>query len=73
LQSGVHTVITLEGSTLFIDAVGLGKFELLAETSSSFTIKGANASLEFKVDEKGFVKAFVLLQSGGKMEAKKVE
>jgi len=72
LTSGVHTVITLESGNLYIEAVGLGKFELLAESTSSFEIKGVDASLEFIIDNTGAIKGFNLLQSGGKMEAKRV-
>lgn len=72
LTSGVHTVITLESSNLFIEAVGLGKFELLAQSTSSFNIKGVDASIEFIDDNAGVAIGFYLLQSGGKMKASRV-
>ncbi len=73
LQTGVHTVITVEGGRLYIEAIGLGKFELLPESASTFTVKGADASVEFRMNSSGIVKAFDLVQSAGRMEAKRVD
>lgn len=68
---GFFIQVSIEGNKIYIQATGQEKEEIFAENESNFFLKTVDATIEF-VNISGKVTGMILNQ-GGKYEAKKVE
>ncbi|HSO77847.1 MAG TPA: serine hydrolase, partial [Bacteroidales bacterium] len=64
IQQGFTITVTAEGTRLFAQATGQGKFELFAESESKFYVKVVDAQLGFFRDDAGKVSKIILYQGG---------
>jgi CubicO group peptidase (beta-lactamase class C family) len=71
LAPSFSITITLENGRLFAQATGQPKFEIFAESETSFFLKVVDAQLEFQKDAAGTVTGLVLHQAGRNMPGKK--
>jgi CubicO group peptidase (beta-lactamase class C family) len=71
LQPGFDIVVTREGSQLFGQATGQGKFELFPKSDHEFFLKVVEAQVTFNVKDDGTVEQLILHQGGMDMPAKK--
>ncbi|WP_299524329.1 serine hydrolase [Winogradskyella sp.] len=65
--------ITVEGSQIFAQATGQGKFEIFAENETTFFAKVTALKVEFNINEANEVESFTLYQGGVETLAKKIE
>ena len=65
--------ITRKDRRLFIQLGGLETTEIVPESENNFKVKGFDASLVFKRDEKGRVSEIVVNIAGGEMRGKKIK
>jgi uncharacterized protein YneR len=73
IQQGFTITVSAEGTRLFAQATGQGKFELFAESESKFYLKVVDAQLAFFRDDTGKVSRIILYQGGREMEGKKIK
>lgn len=73
IQQGFTITVTAEGTRLFAQAAGQGKFELFAESESKFYVKVVDAQLGFFRDDAGKVSKIILYQGGREMEGKRIK
>jgi hypothetical protein len=65
--------ITREDHHLFLEAVGMGKTELVPESDIQFTIKTFDATVRFVKDDQGIVTHIIFLTGSGEMRAKRIK
>ncbi len=71
LTPDFHIVITLEGTQLYGQATGQGRFELFPKNETEFYLKVVDAQVKFNKNEDGSVKSLTLFQGGQVLEGKK--
>lgn len=72
IQPGFSIVFTRDGARLFTQATGQPKFEVFAESETTFFLKVVDAKVEFVADPDGKVNKMILYQGGQKIEGKRV-
>lgn len=72
LAPSFHIVITREGSQLFGQATGQGRFELYAKSDTEFFLTVVDAQLHFNINSDGSVKSLTLFQGGQVIEGKRL-
>jgi hypothetical protein len=65
--------VTHDGGKLFLQATGQPAFLMAPESATSYSIKAANAVIEFETDSAGKVTALVLVQNGARQRASKTK
>jgi CubicO group peptidase (beta-lactamase class C family) len=73
IQPGFTITFTREGSRLFTQATGQGKFEIFPESDTKFFLKVVDAQVAFFRDDTGKVSKIILYQGGRETEGKKVK
>jgi len=73
LHPSFQIVVTAQGSQLFAQATGQPKFELFAESETTFFLKVVEAKVTFNKNPDGSIKSLTLFQGGQEMEGKKVK
>lgn len=71
IQPGFNIDITLEDGKMMFQVTGQDKMQIFAESETKFEIRGAEADIEFVLNETGEVKSLFLIQGERKNEAKK--
>lgn len=64
--------VTLEGSSLFVEATGQPTFPIFAESDTEFFLKVVDAQITFTMDDAGAVSGMILHQGGASQPANKV-
>jgi CubicO group peptidase (beta-lactamase class C family)/glucose/arabinose dehydrogenase len=74
-QLGPNFILTItrEGTQLFAQATGQGRFELYPESERTYFAKVADIAIAFETDDQGRATSLVLQQGGGKVAAKRIE
>ncbi len=73
LGPNFYVEITVDGSQVFAQATGQGKFEIFAEDDTNFFAKVAAIKVKFNKDDSGNVESFTIYQGGQENIAKKIE
>jgi hypothetical protein len=69
---GAVLTVTLEGTQLYAQLTGQGKYPIYPSSNDEFNWKIVEASIKFVMDEKGNVTYAVHNQGGQQFEAKKL-
>ena len=73
LGPNFYVEITVDGSQIFGQATGQGKFEVFAEDETTFFAKVTPLKVKFNKNASGEVESFTLYQGGQETVAKKIE
>ncbi len=73
LGPNFYVEVTVEGSQIFGQATGQGKFEVFAEDETNFFAKVTPLKVKFNKTPSGEVESFILFQGGQETIAKKIE
>lgn len=73
LQPGFILEVTINEGQIFTQATGQAKFEIFAETTTTFFLKVVAATIDFNKNELGEVVSLTLHQGGQDMLGKKIE
>jgi D-alanyl-D-alanine-carboxypeptidase/D-alanyl-D-alanine-endopeptidase len=73
LAPGLQIAITREGTSLYGQATGQGKFQLFPESETDFFVKGLDVQISFVRDVAGRVNGLVLHQGGGNIPGRRVK
>ncbi|AXT19450.1 DUF3471 domain-containing protein [Flavobacteriaceae bacterium AU392] len=65
--------VTIDGTQIFAQATGQGRFELFAEDKTNFFVKVVAAKVRFNKDASSKVESLTLFQGGQEMLAKKID
>ncbi|MEJ2548041.1 MAG: DUF3471 domain-containing protein, partial [Gemmatimonadota bacterium] len=71
-QPGFEITVTREGTRMFAQATGQGRFEIFAQSETRFFLREIAAQLEFEVGRVGPAEAFTLFQGGQERRAVRV-
>lgn len=73
LGPNFYVEVTVEGSQIFGQATGQGRFEVFAEDEATFFAKVTPLKVKFNKNDSGDVESFTLYQGGQETLAKKIE
>jgi CubicO group peptidase (beta-lactamase class C family) len=73
LGPNFYVEVTVDGSQIFGQATGQGKFEVFAENETTFFAKVTALKVKFNKNDSGEVESFTLHQGGQETVAKKIE
>lgn len=73
LSPGFNIVVTNEGTHLFGQGTGQGRFEMFAKTQTEFYLKVVNARITFNLDDQSAVESLTLQQNGQTIVGRKIQ